>query len=151
MLAAPSTTTTEHDTPQPTPSPDTRFPHERLDAYRVAREVVTFVARHRARLRGLPAEAGLQPERAAVRALLNLAEAAGRQGVRDRARVFAIARGETCEAAAALEVAVLFGAVSAAEAAAARALLVRLGQMLTRLARTPVAGSVTRGGAAWVP
>ncbi|MBI4705550.1 MAG: hypothetical protein HY744_31030 [Deltaproteobacteria bacterium] len=34
-------------------------------------------------------------------------------------------------------VGVLFGAVSAAEATAARALLVRLGQMLTHLARTP--------------
>jgi four helix bundle protein len=133
------TTTTEHEhvTRQPTPVGDQRFPHERLDAYWVARAVVAFVARHRSRLHGLPGEAGPQLERAAVRALLNLSEAAGRQGVRDRARVFAIARGEACEAAAALEVAVLFGAVSATEAATARALLVRLGQMLTRLARTP--------------
>ena len=67
--------------------------------------------------------------------LLNIAEAAGRQGVRDRARVFAIARGEACEAAAALEVAVLYRAFSPERAAPARALLVRLGQMLTRLAQ----------------
>ena len=46
-----------------------------------------------------------------------------------------IARGEACEAAAALEVAMLFGALSPDEAAPARAWLVRLAQMLTRLAR----------------
>jgi len=112
-----------------------RSPLESLDAYRVAREVVAFVAAHRERLRGLPGEAGPQLERAAVSALLNVAEAAGRQGARDRARVFAIARGETCEATAALEVAVLCGAVAAAEAAPARALLDRLTRMLSRLAR----------------
>jgi len=119
----------------PTPMPDTRFPHERLDAYTVARELVAFAAAHRRQLRGLPGESGPQLERALVRALLNVAEAAGRQGVADRARVFAIARGETCEAAAALEVAVLYGALTPQQAAPARALLVRLGQMLTRLCR----------------
>jgi four helix bundle protein len=108
---------------------------ESLHAYHVAREVVAFVAQYRHKLHGLPGEAGPQLERACVRALLNTAEAAGRQGVRDRARVFAIARGEACAAAAALDVAQLFGALTAIEAAPARALLVRLGQMLTRLAR----------------
>jgi four helix bundle protein len=135
VLAMP-TAITEHepDAARPTPLPDTRFPHERLDCHLVARQVVALVARHRARLRGLPGQAGPQLERAAVPTQLNIAQAAGRQGARDRARLFAIARGEARQAAAALEVAVLFGAVSA-EAAALRALLVRLGQMLTRLAR----------------
>ncbi len=114
---------------------DSRFPHERLDAYAVARELVALIARHRSHLRGLPGETGPQLERALVSTLLNIAEAAGRQGVRDRARVFAVARGEACEAAAALDVALLYGALSAEQAAPARALLVRLGQMLTRLAR----------------
>jgi len=112
-----------------------RSPLESLDAYRVARQVVALVAEQRARLRGLPGEAGTQLERAAVSALLNVAEAAGRQGARDRARVFAIARGEACEATAALEVAVLFGALTAEQAAPARALLERLTRMLSRLAR----------------
>jgi four helix bundle protein len=128
----------DHHRPLP-PAPGAgRFPHEALDCYQVAREVVAFVAQHRRQLHGLPGEAGPQLERACVRALLNTAEAAGRQGVRDRARVFAIARGEACEAAAALDVAVLFGALTVTEAAPARALLVRLGQMLTRLARPGV-------------
>jgi len=125
----------DHRSTSPTASGAGRFPHESLDAYQVAREVVAFVGQRRRQLHGLPGEAGPQLERACVRALLNTAEAAGRQGVRDRARVFAIARGEACEAAAALDVAVLFGALTSAEAAPARALLVRLGQMLTRLAR----------------
>ena len=112
-----------------------RSPLESLDAYRVAREVVALVAGWRARLRGLPGEAGTQLERAAVSALLNVAEAVGRQGARDRARVFAIARGEACEATAALEVALLFGALTADQAAPARALLARLTSMLSRLAR----------------
>ena len=37
---------------------DNRFPHERLDAYAVARELVAFVAQNRACLRGLPGETG---------------------------------------------------------------------------------------------
>jgi four helix bundle protein len=117
--------------------PDDRFPHERLDCYQLSREVVAFLATHRAALRGLPGEAGPQLERAAVRTLLNIAEAAGRQAPRDRARVFAIARGEACEAAAALEVAALFGALTPAEVAWARGRLVRVGQMLSRLSRLP--------------
>ena len=114
---------------------DERFPHERLDAYRVARELVAWVAGKRARLRGLPGEAGPQLERALTSALLNVAEAAGRTGGRDQARVFAIARGEACEAAAALDVVALYGVVDAASVAEARRRLVRLAQMLTVLAR----------------
>ncbi|MBI5481172.1 MAG: four helix bundle protein [Deltaproteobacteria bacterium] len=122
--------------PQPSPQPPPeRPPHERLDAFLVAREFVAFVAQQRGRLRGLPGEAGPQLERAAVSAMLNVAEAAGRQAARDRARVFAIARGEACEAAAALDIAVLFGALTAEQAAPARALLDRLTRMLSRLSR----------------
>ena len=123
--------------PAATAPADSRFPHERLDCYRLSHEVVAFLAAHRDRLRGLPGEAGPQLERAAVRTLLNIAEAAGRQAPRDRARVFAIARGEACEAAAALEVATLYGALTAAQATWARSRLVRVGQMLSRLSRLP--------------
>jgi four helix bundle protein len=123
------------DTASTQPRTATPFPFEQLDAWHVAREVVAFVVAHRERLHGLPAEVGPQLERAAVRAALNLAEATGRVGVRDRPRVFAIARGEACEAAAALDIATLYGAVAPAEAARVRLLLCRLAQMLTRLAR----------------
>src|ERR1700722_8332646 len=50
-----------------------------------------------------------QAMRAAKSAALNIAEAAGRVSRADRARVFAIARGEAMEAAAAVEIAVLSG------------------------------------------
>jgi len=124
-----------HDAPAATT--DARFPHESLDCYQLSREVVAFLAAHRDRLRGLPGEAGPQLERAAVRTMLNIAEASGRQAPRDRARVFAIARGEDCEAAAALEVATLYGAFTTGEAAWVRSRLVRVGQMLSRLSRLP--------------
>jgi four helix bundle protein len=114
---------------------DERFPHEKLDCYRLICEVVEAVAKARDRLHGLPGEAGPQLIRAVVRTKLGIAEAAGRQSMRDRARVFGIARGEACEAAAALEIAELFGAFSAAETAALRQRLVRVAQMLTKLAR----------------
>ena len=119
-------------------APDCRLPHERLDAFAVAQELVVHAALHHARLRGLPGEAGPQLERALVSAALNIAEGAGREGVRDRARVFAIARGEVCEAAAALSVALIYRALTPEQAMPMQSLLVRLGQMLTRLARLPV-------------
>jgi hypothetical protein len=49
--------------------------------------------------------------------------------------VFAVARGEVLEAEAALDVAVLFGAIGDGEAARVRGLMARLGQMLSRLSR----------------
>jgi four helix bundle protein len=40
---------------------------------------------------------------------LNISEGAGRKGAADKARVYAIARGENCEAAAALDIALTAG------------------------------------------
>ena len=48
------------------------FPHDRLDAYRVAREVVAFVASRRARLHGMPGELRSHLERSSVSAMLNV-------------------------------------------------------------------------------
>lgn len=113
---------------------DTRLPHETLHAYQAAREVVAFVAARRARLRGLPGELADHAQRAAVSAMLNTAEAAGRLATRDRKARFAVARGEACEVAAALDAAHLFGAIDSDELARVRGLLVRLVQMLGKLA-----------------
>lgn len=111
-----------------------RLPHESLHAYQVAREVLAFVAKHRSRFRGLPGEIANHLERSAVSALLNIAEAAGRTASKDRKSRFAIARGEACETAAALEAAHLFGALETEEITNLRNLLGRLTKMLSRLA-----------------
>jgi four helix bundle protein len=83
----------------------TTLPHERLFAYRVARELV--VAVRSARI----SDSGLRDQalRAAMSVCLNIAEAAGRPSVADQRRVYGIARGETCEVAAALDVAAAAG------------------------------------------
>ena len=112
-----------------------QLPHESLHAYHFARDLVAFVARHKAIFRGLPGDLGEHLAKSAVSALLNIAEAAGRISDRDRKSRFAIARGEICEAAAALDAARLLGALGEEEYAGIRGLLVRLSKMLGSLAR----------------
>ena len=81
------------------------LPHEKLYAYQEARKLL-----------GCVREAGIsdgklrdQALRAATSVCLNIAEGCGRTGSADKARVYAIARGECCEAGAALDIALLAG------------------------------------------
>src|SRR5207249_2565863 len=99
-----------------------RLPHQRLLAYEVAIEMLGAV--NRANI----ADAALRTQalRAAKSVCLNVAEAAGRSGRADRARVFSIARGEACEAAAAVEIAGVTGDASSSDVAATAALAHRL-------------------------
>lgn len=79
------------------------LPHERLRAYQEARMLLACVREAEiadCRLRD-------QALRAGTSVCLNIAEGAGRTGGADKARVFAIARGETCEAAAAIDIALV--------------------------------------------
>ena len=97
----------------------TELPHERLQAYQLARLLLSCVREaniSESRLRD-------QALRAAISACLNIAEAAGRKSPADKARVFAIARGEACEAGAALDIAIVAGVckVETAMAGAAHA------------------------------
>jgi four helix bundle protein len=81
------------------------LPHERLHAYQEARKLLACIREAEisdARLRD-------QALRAGTSVCLNIAEAVGRAGPADKARVFAIARGEACEAGAALDIAVAAG------------------------------------------
>src|ERR687887_1682885 len=89
------------------------LPHQKLIAYSVARDLVLAVVTARIR------DAGLRDQalRAAKSAALNCAEGAGRVSLADKARAFAIARGEAGEAAAATEIAAVCGDTSAAAAA----------------------------------
>src|SRR5438128_2329332 len=81
------------------------LPHEKLYAYQEARKLLLCV--HETRI----ADAKLRDQalRAAKSICLNIAEGAGRASVADKARVYAIARGETCEVVSALEIALLTG------------------------------------------
>ena len=106
-----------------------RLPHHRLIAFSVAKELLLAVI---AADIG-DAELRDQATRAAKGAALNTAEGAGRASPRDKARVFAIARAEAAEAAAAVEIAVMLGAASAASQQRVDAIAHRLCGMLTRL------------------
>ena len=109
----------------------TTLPHENLIAYRVARELVVIVREAKisdAKLRD-------QAMRAATSACLNIAEAAGRVSAADKARVYGIARGEGCEAVAALDVAAAAGWCRAEAARSASAAGSQLYAMLTELSR----------------
>src|ERR1700761_977927 len=95
------------------PPPLPLLPHHRLIAFSVAKDLLLAV--RDAHLR----DAKLRDEalRSAKSACLNIAEGAGRVTRADKARAFTIARGETVEAAAAVEIAALCGDCAEASAA----------------------------------
>src|SRR5262245_30233242 len=112
--------------------PDTtEMPHHQLIAYGVARELLVAVCSAKVRDPKLRDEA----LRSAKSACLNCAEGAGRVSLADKARAFTIARGEACEAAAAVEVAALCGDASAESAQQVGQLTHRLVALLTGLIR----------------
>jgi four helix bundle protein len=81
------------------------LPHHKLIAFEVAKELLVAVRETHVR------DASLRDQalRAAKSACLNISEGAGRASKADKARVYAIARAEAGEAAAAIEIAVLSG------------------------------------------
>src|SRR5437868_10199108 len=107
------------------------LPYQNLIAYRVACDLLVAVVEARIRDPGLRDQA----LRAAKSACLNIAEANGRVSPADRRRVFAIARGEATEAAAAVHVAFLSRACAKEHAERARALGARAVALLTGLVR----------------
>jgi four helix bundle protein len=111
--------------------------HERLDAYRVAAALDQLVARL-ARQSGR-GHAWLfdQVQRASGSALLNLAEAVGRDGP-DRARCLKISRGSALEVDAAITLMEHRGLCPPDARAQARQLVGRLAAMLTRLMKSAV-------------
>ncbi len=113
------------------PPTRSRLPHHRLIAYCVATELLAAVRAADVRDPKLRDQA----LRAAKSACLNTAEAAGRVSPADKARVFAIARGECVEAAAAVEIAALADDASTEAADAVIAAADRLYALLTALIR----------------
>ncbi|MBL8608966.1 MAG: four helix bundle protein [Myxococcales bacterium] len=116
------------DTKPPTRS---RLPHHRLVAYSVAAELLVAVRAADIRDPKLRDQA----LRAAKSVCLNVAEAAGRVSHADKARIFAIARGECVEAAAAVEIAALADDTTTEAADAVVASADRVYALLTGLIR----------------
>ena len=110
---------------------DPILPHHRLVAYSVAREFLLAVLACRIADPKLRDEAS----RSAKSACLNCAEGAGRVSRADKARVFAIARAEAVEAAAAVEIAALCGDARPERAREVARLADRLVALLTGLVR----------------
>jgi four helix bundle protein len=107
------------------------LPHHKLIAYQVAVELLHAVRSAHVRDTKLRDEA----VRAAKSACMNCAEGAGRVTRADKARAFAIARGETVEAVAAIEIAAHMGDAPVEAAERCVELGHRLVGLLTRLAR----------------
>ena len=111
---------------------DTNYlPHQKLIAYRIACDLLVAVVE--AKIRDVDLRD--QALRAAKSACLNIAEANGRTSPADRKRVFAIARGEAAEAAAAVEIAALAGDCAGSQSLVAQQLGGRLFALLTGLTR----------------
>ncbi len=115
----------------PITPPRSSLPHHKLVAYGVAVELLTLVKAAQI------SDAKLRDEalRAAKSACLNTAEGAGRVTRPDKARAFAIARGEVVEAVAAVEIAELAGDALPGSAARCIPVADRLVALLTGLIR----------------
>jgi four helix bundle protein len=113
---------------------------EKLRVYQLAVEFQTLAAGLVPHQRGvLLATLRDQLDRASVSIVLNIAEGAGRLSPPDKARFYAIARGSATECGALVDLLLARRLVTAPTHQAARALVVRIVQMLTRLAASMAA------------
>jgi len=110
-----------------------KFDHHRLDAFAVAREVLTNGDALARRIPRGYANLADQLRRALLSTFLGIAEGSSRSGS-DRLARFRCVRGEASEAAAAIEAIQLLKLAPIQETEALLALLDRLCAMLTRLA-----------------
>ena len=108
--------------------------HERLDVYQRSIEFLAAALRIAARLPRGQAPLADQFRRAAMSIPLNVAEGSGRSpNSADRAKFRGIARSSAMECGAILDVVRLFEIVPPAEWAHAKALLVRIVEMLSKM------------------
>ena len=111
--------------------PQSLMPHHKLIAYQLALELVKLIGK----IRIADANLRAQARRSAASAALNTAEGAARATIADKARAYAIARTECCEAVAAIEIAGALGACSARDVARVLELGTRVKDVLSRLIR----------------
>src|SRR5689334_16956111 len=110
---------------------DSALPTEKLIAYQKARLFLQCVCEARISYSALRD----QTLRAAMSTCHNIAEAVGRSAPADKARVYAIARGELLEAASALDIALAAGMCQAEPAQAGARWAREVYAMLTALMR----------------
>jgi len=115
---------------------------EKLDVYRVALEFQAIVSQLVPK-RGY-AELRDQLDRASISIVLNTAEGCGRRSPADKARFYSMARGSATECAAIVDLLGVRGLVDVRLRRRARALLVRVVQMLTRLVARMAASGISQ-------
>ena len=124
------------DTRNPARRPtDTRhmLDHERLDVYRCALQFAAIAFEMLEKMPRGHAELADQLRRATISIPLNIAEGAGKPAEKDRSRYHAIARGSAMECGAIVDLLRMQALVEPAHANQAKALLVRLVAMLTKM------------------
>jgi four helix bundle protein len=112
------------------------FPHEKLDVYRVALEMVALATAVAARIPRGHRNVADHLQRAASNTVLLLAEGANRRGAALKRQRFGESRGEAGEVAAASDVLLALGLDVGSAAAELKALANRVSAMLTRLIAT---------------
>ena len=114
--------------------PNPRFYHEKLDVYRLSLDLVAWTVCTVGDLQGIAKHARDQLIRSTQSIPQNIAEGNGKRPGADRRRYLEIARGSVTESAATLDVLVAMGAKSEEEIDEGKTMLVRLSQMLTKMA-----------------
>ena len=112
-----------------------RLDHEKLDVYRCSLELLAAVRQILAQLPHGERELRDQLGRAARSVPANIAEGAGKPTSADRARFHAIARGSAMECGAWLDICRIEGLVPGEPIDRAKALIVRVVAMLTKMCR----------------
>jgi len=109
------------------------FPHEKLDVYRVALEMVRVAKRLASQIPRGHRSVADHLFRAASNAVLLLAEGANRRGAGEKRQRFVESRGECAEAAAAADLVIVLELGSQADANELKGLAGRVAAMLTGL------------------
>jgi four helix bundle protein len=126
----------EHEHEPPVPKPrfvPGSFPHEKLDAYRIALQMAALAEKIAASIPRGHRNVADHLERAASNAVLLLAEGANRRGNGEKRQRFVESQGETGEVAAAADLVIVLRLGSADDAEELKQLASRVSAMLTRL------------------
>ncbi len=112
---------------------DAAMNHESLDVYRAAIALLALANTIVAELPAGYAAVKDQFRRAALSVVLNIAEGYGKPGKQDQRRYYSIARGSAMECGAVIDVLAVLNLIADENRRGAKALAVRVVQMLTKM------------------